>query len=121
MSRLQTESIPENMSAMNLTGNTNTTHEWMVFSTAVIECVLMLECAKTGAYGIVRNPTKEEWREAFYAPSDPYRWEGGDDRVESPPKPRHGYERTRKGIIAEIIRRFWVCDAKARKTGITKS
>lgn len=56
--------------------------DWMVFSTAISDGVLMLECQITGAFGIVRNPSKEEWSEAFHAPSNPYRWQGGDDRVE---------------------------------------
>jgi hypothetical protein len=56
--------------------------EWVVFSTAVEDGVLMLECAKTGAFGIVRNSSKEEWSAAFTAPDSPYRWNGGDDRVE---------------------------------------
>ena len=50
------------------------TRDWWVFSTALEDVVLMLECRNTGAYGIVRNPTRKEWREAFYAPSKPYRW-----------------------------------------------
>ena len=57
-------------------------HDWFVFSTAIRDVVLMLECQVTGAFGIVRKPTKEEWSEAFYASSNPYRWEGGDERVE---------------------------------------
>lgn len=57
-------------------------HDWRVFSTAIADGVLMLECQITGAQGIVRNPTKEEWNEAYHAPSHPYRWRGGVDRVE---------------------------------------
>jgi len=49
----------------------NTEREWVVFSTALRDHVLMLECAKTGAFGIVRNPTKKEWGDAFHAPSEP--------------------------------------------------
>lgn len=55
--------------------------EWWVFSTALKDVVLMLECRKTGAFGIVRNPSKAEWRRAFTAPSDPYRWTE-NERVE---------------------------------------
>lgn len=57
--------------------------DWWVVSTAVGTGVLMLECRITGKNGIVRNPTKEEWQAAFYAPSNPYRWSGGDERVEA--------------------------------------
>ncbi len=56
-------------------------HEWWVFSTAVLDVVLMVECRKTGSYGIVRNPTLDEWEAGFYAPSKPYRWHE-NERVE---------------------------------------
>ena len=56
--------------------------DWWVFSTALRDGVLMLTCKKTGAYGIVRDPTKKEWSDAFFAPSNPYRWQGGHHRVE---------------------------------------
>jgi len=56
--------------------------DWWVFSTALCDGVLMLTCKKTGAYGIVRDPTEEEWNAAFHAPSNPYKWRGGDERVE---------------------------------------
>lgn len=58
-----------------------TSHDWWVFSTAILDGVLMVECRATGAFGIVRNPTKEEWRKAFHAPSRPYRWDQ-PERVE---------------------------------------
>jgi hypothetical protein len=56
-------------------------HEWWVFSTAIGARLLMLYCEKTGATGVVRNPTTEEWSRAFMAPSSPYRWHE-PDRVE---------------------------------------
>lgn len=49
-------------------------HEWVVFSTALQEGWLMLQCVECGMMGTVENPTKEEWSEAFHAPSQPYRW-----------------------------------------------
>lgn len=55
--------------------------EWWVFSTAIKDVVLMLTCAKTGAYGIVRDPSRVEWKAAFFAPTEPYRWHD-DSRVE---------------------------------------
>jgi hypothetical protein len=55
--------------------------EWWVFSTAIANGVLMLECALTGAFGIVRDPTAEEWGAGYSAPSKPYRWLE-DGRVE---------------------------------------
>ena len=55
---------------------------WLVFSTALNDGVLMLICENTGSFGIVRNPTRREWEDAFDAPSKPYRWKGGYDLVE---------------------------------------
>lgn len=49
-------------------------HEWIVFSTAVVDGCLMLECRKCGAYGTVDNPTNTEWEAGFYAPNEHYRW-----------------------------------------------
>lgn len=49
-------------------------HKWHVFSTAIEDVVLMCECDKCGSFGIVEDPSKEEWGEAFYAPSNPYLW-----------------------------------------------
>lgn len=48
--------------------------EWWVYSTALAPGWLMLYCEKTGATGTVRDPSREEWKAAFYAPSNPYRW-----------------------------------------------
>jgi len=52
----------------------NHQHEWVVFSTALAEGRLMLQCVECGAMGTVDEPSKEEWSEAFHAPSRPYRW-----------------------------------------------
>ena len=48
--------------------------DWWVYSTVTRDVLLLLVCHKTGAVGIVRNPTKQEWAEAFHAPGNPYRW-----------------------------------------------
>jgi hypothetical protein len=55
-------------------------HEWVVFSTTLAECRLMVQCVECGAMGTVDDPSKEEWAEAFNAPSRPYRWQD-DSRV----------------------------------------
>lgn len=49
-------------------------HEWVVFSTAINDGVLMLQCVDCGKNAIVSDPTLEEWSEAFTAPTQPYRW-----------------------------------------------
>jgi len=57
----------------------NHTHEWIVYSTALSSRVIMVECV-CGSKGIIENPSKE-WSSAYHAPSKPYRWQGGDNRV----------------------------------------
>jgi hypothetical protein len=49
-------------------------HEWVVFSTAIEEGWLMLQCVECGLNATVDDPSREEWRQAFHAPSKPYRW-----------------------------------------------
>jgi hypothetical protein len=50
------------------------THEWIVFSTAVAERWLMVQCLHCGLHGTVNDPSKKEWTEAFDAPTKPYPW-----------------------------------------------
>ena len=49
-------------------------HEWVVFSTVLEDRCLLLQCVECGAMGTVDDPSKDEWGEAFHAPSKPYRW-----------------------------------------------
>ena len=49
-------------------------HEWVVYSTALQEGWLMLQCVGCGWGAVVTDPSLAEWSEAFYAPSRPYRW-----------------------------------------------
>src|SRR6516165_8676654 len=49
-------------------------HELVVFSTVLEQGWLMLQCVKCGLHATVDDPSKEEWSEAFQAPSKPYRW-----------------------------------------------
>jgi hypothetical protein len=61
--------------SMPLSFNDNTTdHEWWVFSTCYSTIELMLICTKTDAFAVVPNPTADEWKEAYWAPKQPYRW-----------------------------------------------
>jgi hypothetical protein len=55
-------------------------HEWVVFSTALQEVCLMVECVKCGVFGTVDDPTKDEWRRASSASSRPYGW-AANERV----------------------------------------
>lgn len=52
-------------------------HEWVVFSTALKDVSLLVQCVNCGAGGTVDDPTKEEWSEAFHAPTSPYGWDNG--------------------------------------------
>ena len=58
-------------------------HKWIVYSTAVADGCLMLYCEKCDTTATVDNPTKDEWAAAFYAPSNPYRWDGAYHRVKA--------------------------------------
>lgn len=55
-------------------------HEWVVFSTALQDGSLMVQCVKCGEMGTVHDHSKEEWGKAFHAPSHPYLWTN-DSRV----------------------------------------
>lgn len=89
-------------------------NEWVVISTALLEGALILVCAETGAYGIVREPTKAEWSEAFHAPSNPYRWRGGDDRVEVLPLPKKANAVLREKAIAAMRRQVSIERAQSK-------
>lgn len=53
---------------------TTCAHEWMIYSTALNQHCLELHCNKCAVVGSVFNPTEEEWKKAFHAPDNPYRW-----------------------------------------------
>ena len=52
-------------------------HEWVVFSTALAEAWLMVQCVRCGAMGTVDKTTAVEWSQAFHPPRKPYRWDDG--------------------------------------------
>ncbi len=47
---------------------------WIAFSTALAEGWIMLHCTFTGAQGVIKDPSTDEWARAFDAPSSPYHW-----------------------------------------------
>ena len=49
-------------------------HEWVVFSTAVKDGYLCVECINCDTGGFVEDPSLEEWTRAYNAPSQPYGW-----------------------------------------------
>lgn len=76
----------------------NHEHEWVVYSTAIGDCCLMLQCVECGAMATVDDPTKEEWSRAFHAPSRPYLWtEEGRVHVRHEPPCPFCVVRTEKG------------------------
>jgi hypothetical protein len=44
-------------------------HEWVVYSTAMQEGWLMVQCVECLALGTIDEPSEEEWSAAFHAPS----------------------------------------------------
>ena len=57
-------------------------HEWVVYSTALREGWLMVQCVECGAVGTIHDPSAEEKSEAFYAPARPYRWQDNTRVIE---------------------------------------
>lgn len=55
-------------------------HEWIVYSTAVGYGVIMVKC-DCGRTGSIHNPSIDEWKAAYYAPSNPYLWTGDNSRI----------------------------------------
>lgn len=91
-------------------------HEWVVFSTALAECWLMLECAGCGASGIVPDPTREEWAKAFHAPPSPYRWCDNNRVVVKSELPCGGYRHvTRTGSSSKPSKAWKQRQSQARK------
>ena len=50
-------------------------HEWYVLSRTQQSKSLMVSCRKCKRGGFVEDPTREEWKEAVEADSEPYLWE----------------------------------------------
>ena len=63
-------------------------HIWVVFSTALADSWLMLQCVECGLHGVVKDSSKEEWSRAFNAPSKPYQWHDETRVVIQPQVPR---------------------------------
>ncbi|WP_415891359.1 hypothetical protein ACMXYV_08595 [Neptuniibacter sp. SY11_33] len=53
-------------------------HSWWVYSTAIEDQTLEVECPKCKSLGAVLDPTSKEWAKAFYAPQCPYKWREGN-------------------------------------------
>lgn len=47
---------------------------WWCYSTALALGWLMLRCVNTGAEGVVKDPTREEWSWGYDCPSTPKHW-----------------------------------------------
>lgn len=55
-------------------GGNGEPYHWEVISTCLGTGELMVTCTKTGSFGVIPDPTSEEWARAFYSPSTPYPW-----------------------------------------------
>jgi hypothetical protein len=49
-------------------------HQWIVWCTALVPPTIELYCKICRQYATVKDHTSGEWRDAFYAPSNPYPW-----------------------------------------------
>lgn len=85
-------------------------HLWVVFSTALTEGWLMLQCVRCGRHGTVTDPSKQEWSDAFHAPSAPYCWtdDGRVTRRAVGPlyvraNEQGGYERMWREVIGKLM------------------
>lgn len=67
--------IEQDLATTDLNRIQNCNHEWVVFSTAIQDVCLLVECVRCGAFGTVDDPSKEEWGEAFHASDNPYGWD----------------------------------------------
>lgn len=56
-------------------------HEWFVMAAVTSTVSLDVQCVRCQIWGIVRDPSKEEWANAFGAMENPYEWPH-KDRVE---------------------------------------
>lgn len=56
-------------------------HDWHVISTVLSTVQLQVACNNCALYGVVSNPTEQEWGDGYHAPSKPYRWQQ-PERVE---------------------------------------
>lgn len=79
-------------------------HDWAVFSTAVAEGWLMLQCVYCGQHGVVKDPSESEWSDAFHAPTRPYRWTVGQ-RVSVQPKRTAPYVAVDEGGVLQSVPR----------------
>ena len=83
-------------------------HDWLVYSTAIAEKVLMVQCRNTGERGYVPSPTKEEWDAAYHAPSSPYPWKDNSRVVIDPSTAPPFTEDVKREAIE---RAFGVCES----------
>lgn len=83
---MNTVNLPETVQGEENTTSPTCHHRWAVFSTAIAEGWLMLQCIQCGQHGTVVNPSETEWAKAFHAPKRPYRWVQGERVCVQPQK-----------------------------------
>lgn len=83
-------------------------HEWAVFSTALLQRWLMVQCVHCGQHGTVDDPSPAEWSAAYRAPSAPYRWPDDARVTRRAVGPLHvrsgpaGYERLPREVVGRL-------------------
>lgn len=82
---MRTVNLPETVPMEDNATSPACHHEWAVFSTAITEGWLMLQCTRCGLHGTVSDPSEAEWSKAFHAPKRPYKWVQ-DQRVNVQPQ-----------------------------------
>lgn len=48
--------------------------DWWVYSTVIHGRAILVKDRNSSLRGQIVDPTPDEWRQAFHAPSRPYRW-----------------------------------------------
>jgi len=57
-------------------------HEWWVYSTAISDTPkILVQCRLCKHLGSTKHYTKEEWAQAYHAPSEPFLWEGTVEEI----------------------------------------
>lgn len=58
-------------------------HQWWAHGTALSPPTILVQCACCRCLGTTTEFTDEQWKEAFWAPSQPFRWEGAVEKIGS--------------------------------------
>ena len=74
--RIFTRGEPSSSKVFTGMYNTEPEHDWEVYST--VPGAILVQCRDCDLRGYIEVYSDEEWYRAFYAPSNPYRWNDPD-------------------------------------------